>query len=87
MRFLRPFAAVVVFCAIPSIAGAQWLEHAIPKEQQLSSPKKRVKWFYDQRTSGGEIPEGAYTKAVVRAQSMKHAAPKGLDHATRPQWN
>ena len=86
MRFLRPFAAVVVFCAIPSIAGAQWLEHAIPKEQQLSSPKKRVKWFYDQRTSGGEIPEGAYTKAVVRAQSMKHAAPKGLDHATNPQW-
>lgn len=82
MRLLRPLAAIVVFCAAPSILSSQWLEHATPKEQQLSSPKKRVQWFYDQRNSGGEMPADGYTKAVLNARLMKTAVPGGLNAAT-----
>jgi photosystem II stability/assembly factor-like uncharacterized protein len=83
MRLLRPLAAIVIFCAIPSLLSAQWLEHATPKDQKLSSPKKKVKWFYDQRNSGGEMPADAYAKAVVKASAMQRSLPNGLNAATQ----
>jgi photosystem II stability/assembly factor-like uncharacterized protein len=88
MRLLRPLAAVVVFFALPSILGAQWLvDHDEEEEAEARASQERIKWFYDQRKSGGEIPTDAYAKAVMTTQSMKAAASgKGQMLAATPTW-
>lgn len=86
MRSFRLLAAVVVLCALPSIVEAQWLKPDRAAEKAQAS-KLREKWFFDQRASGGPIPENAYAKAVIQAQNMRAYTPgKGQTLAATPQW-
>ncbi len=90
MRLLRPLAAVVVLCALPYLFAtpveAQWLKPDRAAEKAAAS-KLRYKWFFDQRESGGKIPDNAYAKAVMQTQSMKPVTPgKGQMLAATPAW-
>lgn len=78
--------AAILF--IPLTISAQWLPHTPQnKVVRAESPKARVKWFYDQRQSGGEIPRDAYAKAVNTTNHLKaNVGGKGSKLAAQPRW-
>lgn len=82
------FAVVVLILSVAGASQAQWHEHATPREFKTESPKKRIKWFYDQRRSGGEIPPNAYKEAVRKTAELRAAKLHGKQNtlALQPQW-